>query len=214
MMSELKNKGYVFNDPWDVVDLFESKLAAYAGSKYAVCVDSCSNALFLCLKYLKITDETIHIPENTYASVPMQCIHAGNNIKFIEKEWQGCYQLDPTPIVDSATRFTQGMFIPGTYYCLSFHHRKILSIGKGGAILTDDKSFVDWAMPMIYDGRHRKVKYEDDVLEHCGYHMYMTPEDAAKGILLLEDIPLYNDDTGSSNTYKNLTLQPIFNNYE
>ena len=40
---------YNLSDPWDVVDLFERKLAEYAGSKYAVVVDNCTDALFLCL---------------------------------------------------------------------------------------------------------------------------------------------------------------------
>ena len=41
------------------VDIFEKKIAEYAGSKYAVSVDNCTNALFLCLKYLKATGEII-----------------------------------------------------------------------------------------------------------------------------------------------------------
>ena len=49
----LENQGYEINDPWDVVDAFEKKVAEYAGSKYAVSLDNCTNALFLCLKYLK-----------------------------------------------------------------------------------------------------------------------------------------------------------------
>lgn len=210
MISELKNSGYIFNDPWDIVDTFEARLAQYGGAKYALCVDSCSNALFLCFKYLNIKNQIIDIPKNTYASVPMQCIHSGNSINFIDAQWSGCYQLHPTPIVDSATRFSKNMYIADTYYCLSFHHRKILNIGKGGAILTDDRAFIDWALPMIYDGRHRKVKYHQDTLECCGYHMYMTPEDAARGLLLLDKLPDYNSDCGGSNCYGDLSLQPIF----
>ena len=45
---------YDCTDPWDVVDTFEKKLAAYGGSKYAVAVDSCTDAMFLCLKYLNV----------------------------------------------------------------------------------------------------------------------------------------------------------------
>ena len=36
---------------WDNVDRFEEIIAEYAGSKYAVAVDSCTNALFLSMKY-------------------------------------------------------------------------------------------------------------------------------------------------------------------
>jgi len=36
---------YNVSDAWGVVDLFEKKMASYAGSKYAVSVDNCTNAL-------------------------------------------------------------------------------------------------------------------------------------------------------------------------
>lgn len=213
MISQLTNKGYSINDPWDSVTIFENKLAAYAGSKYAVCVDSCSNAMFLCLKYLGITNQVITLPAHTYASTPMQCIHAGNKIKFEDIEWSGDYFLNPTPIVDGATRFRKGMYIPGSYYCVSFHHRKTLKIGKGGVILTDDDKFVNWCRPMIYDGRHKYVNHAEDDYECIGYHMYMTPEEATVGILKLDELPDSNLDTGSSSTYKDLRLQPVFNPY-
>ena len=57
----LREQGYFIDDPWDVVDTFEKKVAAYAGAKLAVSVDSCTNALFLCLKYLRAKGE-IAIP--------------------------------------------------------------------------------------------------------------------------------------------------------
>jgi dTDP-4-amino-4,6-dideoxygalactose transaminase len=210
MISQLKDKGYEIRDPWDAVTLFENKLAEYAGSKYAVCVDSCSNAMFLCMKYLGIKNQTITIPSHTYASTPMQIIHAGNKIKFVEKDWSGTYYLEPTPIVDAATCFSKGMYLQDSYFCVSFHHRKTLKIGKGGVILTDDKDFVDWCRPMIYDGRHKYVMHSEDEYECIGYHMYMTPEEAATGLLLMEDISDINPDTGSNLTYKNLKEQKVF----
>jgi dTDP-4-amino-4,6-dideoxygalactose transaminase len=213
MISQLKDKGYNIDDPWDAVTLFENRLAEYAGSTYAVCVDSCSNAMFLCMKYLKIENQTIELPAHTYASTPMQCIHAGNKIRFVDKEWSGEYYLEPTPIVDAATRFRRGMYQKGSYYCVSFHHRKTLKIGKGGVILTDDIDFVNWCRPMIYDGRHKYVKHDDDEYECIGYHMYMTPEEAAKGLLLMDDIGDINNDTGSHRTYKDLRLQKVFDEY-
>ena len=36
--------------PYDTVDELEKKVAAYAGSKYAIAVDSCTNALLLSVK--------------------------------------------------------------------------------------------------------------------------------------------------------------------
>ena len=43
--------------------------------------------------------------------------------------------------------------------------------------------------------------------------MYMTPEEAAKGLLLMEDINVVNLDTGSNKTYKDLSLEPVFQPY-
>jgi dTDP-4-amino-4,6-dideoxygalactose transaminase len=202
-----------FDDPWDALDLFESNLAEYSGSKYAVCVDSASNAIFLCLKYLNITGQTIELPKNTYASVPMQCIHAGNKIAFKDIEWKGVYSLGDTRIVDGATRFKKDMYIKDSYQCLSFHHRKTLKLGRGGAILTNDKNFVDWCRPMIFDGRNRNTLYKDDEFSCIGYHMYMTPETALHGLNLLEQMPNINPDTGDSDSYPDLSKQSVFRDH-
>lgn len=210
ILEELKVKGYEINDPWDAVTLFENKLAEYAGSKYAVVTDSCSSALFLCMKYLDVKDTIITLPKNTYASVPMQCIHAGNKVRFLDIPWSGYYRLGQTDIIDAAVRFKRGMYIKDTYFCVSFHHRKVVKIGRGGVILTDDINFVNWCRPMIYDGRHKYVLHENDDYECIGYHMYMTPEEAARGLLLLENVADDNKDMGSSETYKDLSKQKVF----
>ena len=40
-------------DIWENVETFEKLVADYSGSKYAVAVDSCTNAIFLSVKYCK-----------------------------------------------------------------------------------------------------------------------------------------------------------------
>ena len=40
------------NSSWEAVEFFENLIADYAGSKYAVSVDNCTNAMFMSLKYL------------------------------------------------------------------------------------------------------------------------------------------------------------------
>ena len=84
--------GYNIQDPWDIVEAFESMVADYAGSKYAVAVDSCTNSLFLCMKYLEATGE-VEVPKRTYLSVPQTVIHAGCTPKFVDLEWKGLYQM-------------------------------------------------------------------------------------------------------------------------
>jgi dTDP-4-amino-4,6-dideoxygalactose transaminase len=206
----LTRQGYRIDDPWDVVEAFESKTAALAGSAYAVALDSCTNALFLCLCYLGARGD-ITIPSRTYISVPETIIHAGCVPRFTPVEWSGAYPLDPYPVIDGAARFTAGMYTAGTYHCLSFHHRKILGIGKGGMILTDDAQAAEWFRLAGYEGRPRRLPY-DAMAEPamCGWNMYMPPEQAARGILLLEELPQRNEDCGGSWKYSDISRYRIW----
>ena len=213
IIEELTKMGYTATDPWDAVSIFEKELGKYTGARHVVALDSCSNSIFLCLKYLGITDQVIELPARTYSSVPMQIIHSGNRVRFVDKKWWGDYQIGDTPIVDCATRLLYNMYRPYTYTCVSFHHRKILKLGRGGAILTDDDAFADWCRPMIYDGRHKYTQYDSDTLACIGYHMYMTPEDALRALKLLLALPRHNDSTGSYKSYTDLREQKIFEPY-
>tara|TARA_B110000467_G_C18306508_1_gene475051 strand:- start:442 stop:1074 length:633 start_codon:yes stop_codon:yes gene_type:complete len=193
---------------WEIVDRFEELVAEYAGSKYAVAVDSCSNALFLSLKlcqYFNISTigSTIQIPSRTYISVPMQVIHSGHLVEFNNDPWEGTYQLGSLPVIDSAQRFTEGMYTNDTLYCLSFHSKKILSIGRGGMVLTNNSEHYEWLKRSRYDGRE-KIYYNDisnQTVPTLGWHMYMTPEEATRGIEQLYKTPKVNLDSGRSGDY-------------
>ena len=206
----LKDRGYTVNDPWDIVECFEDIVAKYAGSKYAVAVDSCTNAMFLCLKYLDASGK-IKVPKKTYLSVPQLVMHAGCEVDFVDLEWKGVYRLEPYPVIDSATRFTKGMYIQDTYQCLSFHIRKNLPIAKGGMVLTNDIDAVKWLKEAEYEGRDRRVPH-DEMPEPtiCGWNMYMPPEQAARGIVLFDSLPEEIEDCGGSYKYKDISEWAIF----
>uniref|UniRef100_A0A6M3KTU9 Putative DegT/DnrJ/EryC1/StrS aminotransferase family protein n=1 Tax=viral metagenome TaxID=1070528 RepID=A0A6M3KTU9_9ZZZZ len=165
----------------DVIRQFEKTIAKYAGAKYGVAVESCSSALFLSCLYCKVKEVTI--PKKTYFSVPCGIIHAGGKVKFEDLEWSGAYQLKPYPIWDSAVRFKKDMYVPGTYYCLSFQTSKHLPIGRGGMILTDDDKSVEWFQRMRFDGR-TEIPKEQDTVKLIGFNLYMTSEQAARGLEL------------------------------
>lgn len=196
------------NTLWDNVEFFESLVAKYAGSKYAVAVDSCTNAIFLCLKYCQSVGfdnkkHVITVPTRTYISVPMQIKHAGYEIIFENIPWSGTYKLSPLPIIDSAQRFTKNMYVKGSLQCLSFHSKKILSIGRGGMILTDDRKARDWFIRSRYDGRS-SIYYNhinSKTVPTLGWHMYMTPEEAVRGIEQFYKTPAINKDSGCSKDY-------------
>lgn len=208
-LNQLKDKGYSFHNPTEVVDIFEKKVADFCGSKFAVAVDCCSNAIFLILKYIN-KPQKVQIPYFTYASVPMQVLHAGYEFEFVEKEWSGIYKLDPLDVWDFAGRWTKGMY-QGGYAALSFQIKKRLPIGRGGMILCDDFEAYQWFKRACYDGRDLGKNYMEDDIEMLGWHMYMTPEDAARGIILMDNISEINEDTHSHLSYKDLRLNKIFN---
>jgi len=206
---------YNVSDAWGVVDLFEKKMASYAGSKYAVSVDNCTNALFLCLKYMKAAGD-ITIPSRTWVSVPCTILNAGCQVKFENQEWSGAYQLKPFPIYDGAVRMKKGMYQKDTFHCLSFHIRKHIPIGKGGMILTDDKEAYDWFRTVRYSGRSMSsdgvnyVLYKEDDIKSIGWNMYMTPEQASRGLELMEKIKECNPDQESSGSCKDLSQYDFY----
>jgi len=195
------------NNPYEIVKMFEEEVALYTGAPFAVSVDSCTNALFLCCKYLSVGEITL--PKRTYLSVPMSVIHSGGTVAFKDKEWSGIYPLMPYPIYDSAKRFTSKMYLPGTYMCLSFHIKKLLPLGKGGMILTDNYEAVKWFRKARYEGRG-EVNYRDDNVDMLGWNMYLTPQQAAHGLALMQNYPEYVDDLGEDRGYRDLTEFSVF----
>lgn len=185
------------------IEVFEREISAYTGAPFVVLTDSCSNAVFLCLKSDPIA--LASIPRHTYVSVPMQLIHAGVDILYNDEEWVGMYNIGPTKIYDSAQRFTKDMYIKGTKMCVSFQQKKILNIGKGGAILLDNRKEYLKLKRMAWDGRDASIPVSEDKDIILGYHMNMTPEAAAKGLLLLNQLPDHNEDNGQWSDYPDVS---------
>lgn len=167
---------------YKVVKDFEETIARWAGSKYAVAVESCTAAILLSCAYLKVDEVTI--PKFTYPSVPCSIIHAGGKVKFSDTSWEGVYELLPYPIIDGALRFKKGMY-QGGLHCLSFHSKKLLPIGRGGMILTDDYEAYKWLKKARFDGRDEVALGEDNI-QMIGWNAYMMPEQAARGLQLFD----------------------------
>jgi len=211
----IRKMGYRWEDPRDIIDLFESKLANFTGSKYCVLTDSATSGLFLALKFRDIQSE-ISIPVQTYVSVAMQILTSGAKLEFRNEEWAGIYELGSTNIFDSAARFGPKTYIGNdALQVLSFQIKKRLPIGKGGAILTNSKDAYNWLKFSSYDGRNLKSKYTDkEHIVQFGWHCYMTPEDAARGILLMDSIESNFEDTMNWTNYPPLTDYEYFKRYK
>lgn len=202
---------------FNIVKDFEDAVGEYTGAPFVVAVNSCTNALFLCLMWLKSEGNLpsyISIPKRTYVSVPMQILLAGAKVSFNHSDWTGAYQLGNTRIWDAARRFTSGMYTKEhkdqrSYLCTSHHWNKILGVQQGGCILHADEEADAWLRRARFDGRTEGVHPAQDTFDHVGWHMYMSPEVAAEGIVRLMHLPKHNSDLPMDN-YPDLSTKSLF----
>ena len=75
-------------------------------------------------------------------------------------------------------------------------------------ILTDDKEAVKFLKMARYEGRN-EVDYNQDDVTYLGWNMYMTPEQAARGLYLLQVYPEHAEDL--IELYTDLTTFTLFN---
>lgn len=210
-LEQLRAIGHELENPYEAVELFERTIAEFAGSKFAVATDCATHAIELSLRYLQVT-ETVRIPQHTYLSVPMTCLKLGIPIEWVDRKWEGIYVLDPTPVIDGSLRFRRGMYDSdaGHFHCLSFQFRKHLPIGRGGMILTSDEVAYQWLKKACHDGRTPGAFWKTDSVDMIGYHYYMTPEDAARGLLLFQELSQNAPDIGGWSNYPNIREFPVF----
>jgi hypothetical protein len=141
----------------------------------------------------------------------MSIRHAGGSVEFENRDWQGAYALgnDRANIWDCACRFTGGMYVPGQVQCVSFHAKKLLKIGHGGAILHDDPEADVWYRRARFDGRTEGMPAAEDAYTLLGWHCYMLPEEAARGLHLLSYYPKEMPDL-QRDDYPDLSQWPMF----
>jgi dTDP-4-amino-4,6-dideoxygalactose transaminase len=195
----------------EFLDIFEKRLSEFTGAPYVILTDRCTNAIFLSLWYLKnyknIDVSEITLPSRTYQSVPMTLKNLlGSKIIFEDYEWDKMYMVHNN-IIDASVGFEENMYIPGTMMCLSFQQKKALPIGKGGAILLDNKEDYSILSKLVHDGRKRYLSDREEIKNNpedilCGFHMNMSPDEAAKGVLLLNQYK--PKPFGSSKDYEDL----------
>jgi len=209
-------------NPHNITKDFEAELSRYTNAPYVVCVDNQSNALFLALTYVGIKGKEIEIPSHTYPSVPAEIIHAGGKVKFIPsgKTLLGEYQLKPTIVWDSALKFTCDMYQKGMMQCISFTGAyKHLKLGKGGAILTDDKNAYEWFKKARFSGRSECSYHEDNFDENpvLGWNFYMPIETSARGLHMMPQFYNYDGTKKHNNDlalpYPDLSKFAIYSNH-
>jgi dTDP-4-amino-4,6-dideoxygalactose transaminase len=172
---------------FDKILQFETKLAEFTGAPYAIMTDCCTHAIELCMRYERV--EFCTFTPFTYLSIPMLMHKLDIEYEYEvddPAQWVGEYRFLSTRIWDSARRLEENMYRPGQMQCLSFGHTKPLQIGRGGAILLDDKTAYDAMICMRYDGRDLNIQpWIAQQQFRVGYHYRPTIEEADRGLELL-----------------------------
>ena len=203
-----------FKNNNDFLDIFEKRLSEYTGAPFVVLTSSCTNALFLTLmlfKYKYKLPTELSIPKKTYVSVAHMLINNNLTPLYIKDKWFKKYQIGKLPIWDCAVGFEKNMYVSGQYQCLSFQQKKTINIGKGGAILLDNKKDYKFLKRLTNDGRDISKTTEQDLKNiTLGYHMYMSPDEATKGILLLNQLTTKKIIFGNYNDYPDISQIKYF----
>ena len=196
---------------FNVVKEFEEKIAQFYGARYAIATDCCTHALELCLRMNKVSE--IHVPKRTYISVPFLAKKLNIDLVWKHENWKNYYYLTED-IIDAAVLWKRNSYIPGKLMCISFQFRKHLSLGRGGAILTDNKGYYEDLKKMSYDGRLPDIPWRKQDIETVGYHYYMTPETAKLGIEKLPSAIQKKPREWEITDWPDLTKMKVFNQEE
>tara|TARA_Y100000385_G_scaffold274016_1_gene316606 strand:+ start:1427 stop:2014 length:588 start_codon:yes stop_codon:yes gene_type:complete len=192
---------------FEIVKKFEEKIASFYGAPYAVAVDCCTHAIELCIRYEKINE--INVPKRTYVSIPLLSKKLNVKLNWIDKEWQDYYFLTHN-IIDAAVLWKRNSYIKNKFMCISFQYRKHLNLGRGGVILVSSHKDYEELKKMSYDGRTPDTPWREQNIDTMGYHYYMTPETAQKGIEKLPEAIKTKPKKWNYSDWPDLTKMKIF----
>jgi dTDP-4-amino-4,6-dideoxygalactose transaminase len=197
---------------FETVNKFEKSIAKFFGAPYAIAVDSCTHGIELCLRYQNI--KKISVPKRTYISVPFLANKMNIDLEWRDELWSNYYKVNDTmkPIYDAAVMWEKDSYLFGSMMCLSFQFQKHLSLGRGGAILLDNKEDMIELKKMSYDGRLPNTPWREQDIDTFGYHYYMTPETAQLGLDKLDDAINNVPKQWVITDWPDLTKMKVFNN--
>lgn len=210
-IANLNQLGLYFDHTYEVIEHFEGLVADHFGAQYAVATDCCTHAMELVLRASNIKMPLV-VPRHTYLSVPMMLDKLAIPYSLEWQEWHDSYELVPGLLRDAATVWSRGAHRRGEITCISFQFKKWICIGRGGMILLDDADLAAKLRRMCRDGRDPRVDQWQDCVQDLGYHYNITPEDAARGIMLYHHRGQTQYQAWAWHQYRDLLEFPYFRN--
>ncbi len=192
---------------FETITNFEKEISEFYGSPYAIAVDSCTHGVELSLRYNK--DNKIYCPKHTYISIPFLSNKLNIDLKWVDNDWSDYYFLTDN-VIDAAVLWKKNSYVPNTFMSVSFQFQKHLSLGRGGVILCDNPIAAVEFKKMSYDGRLPNIPWREQNIDTVGYHYYMTPETAQKGLDKLPEAIATQPRKWTINDWPDLTQMEIF----
>jgi dTDP-4-amino-4,6-dideoxygalactose transaminase len=192
---------------FEVIKIFENKIAEFFGAPYAVATDCCTHGVELSLRYTNA--KKINVPKRTYLSIPFLSDKLNIEREWKDENWKDYYYLTEN-VIDAAVLWKQNSYIPNTFMSISFQFRKHLSLGRGGVILTDSLEAYKTLKKMSYDGRVPDILWANQNIDMIGYHYYMTPETAQLGLDKLKTAVITTPTNWVVTDWPDLTKMTVF----
>lgn len=211
-----------------IVGMFEQRIADYVGAKYAVGVNSATNAIFLTFLNKGIT---VNVPSMIPPVVANGIITSGNKVKFVDNtNWVGksyiLHEFDDYKVIDSAQEIYRNQFQEeandGDLMFFSFYPTKPIGSCDGGMIVSNDKSKIEWFREAVMNGMTFSENNWDRKIKFPGYKMYLNSIQAyiananfdlleAKKEKMRGVRERYNREFGLSNTSEHLYRIEVLN---
>lgn len=200
---------------------FEQRFAEYVGAKYAVSVNSATNAIFLMFLNKNLT---VDVPSMIPPVVLNALITSGNKINFVDDvNWIGgsytLHEFEDFKIIDSAQRVDLRQFEieanENDLMFFSFYPTKPVGSSDGGIIVSNDKEKIDYLRMLSFNGMSFAENNWDRKICMPGYKFYMNSIQAYianenlsklehKKQQLSKIRNIYNEELGYNNTSDHL----------
>jgi dTDP-4-amino-4,6-dideoxygalactose transaminase len=187
-VDEVLQSGWVASG--DEAKTFADQVAKLEGYEYGIATNSCTSALQIALEIMSLEESnTIRIPHITFPATANACIAAGFQPFITDKYFTMGVDLFGLKgsnrswlIADAAcslgSRPEDITAIKPEISCYSFHARKLITTGEGGAICTDNKRMYERACKLVSHGGNTSY----------GYNMRMSDINAAVGLRQMDYI--------------------------
>lgn len=164
--TEIKALREVISSKWwgqgKKVEELEKEWAKFTGAKYAVALNSCTSALDIACRLVKLPN-TVKVSAFTFVSSALAPLNAGYKIKFVDIDEKSlCTPKADIQVMYAGNQFGEGIIYDmahsggekhkGLISCWSFHAVKNLPSGDGGMLTMNSKKLYERAKALSWCG--------------------------------------------------------------